>query len=68
LISVIRYFRISFKRAKEIVGEVERAVSGWRKAGQAIGMTKVELDQFDDAFEHREREAARQITTMQRSV
>jgi serine/threonine-protein kinase HipA len=59
LMSVIRYFRISPKRAKEILSEVERAVSTWRKAGRGVGMTDVELDQFADAFEHPEREAAR---------
>ncbi len=62
LMSVIPYFRISPKRAKEILGEVERAVSGWRKKGHAIGMTGAELDQFTDAFEHPEREIARKIS------
>jgi serine/threonine-protein kinase HipA len=61
LMSVIPYFRIRPKRAKEILGEVEHAVSGWRKKGHAIGMTGAELDQFADAFEHPERDAARKI-------
>jgi serine/threonine-protein kinase HipA len=61
LMSVIRYFRISPKRATEILGEVERAVAGWRKEGRAIGMTDDELDQFVSAFEHGEREAAREL-------
>lgn len=59
LMSVIPYFRISPARAREILGEVERAVAGWRKKGRAIGMTDAELDQFTDAFEHSERDAAR---------
>jgi serine/threonine-protein kinase HipA len=59
LMSVIRYFRISSKRAKEILGEVEHAVSGWRRTGRKLGMTDTELDQFTDAFEHSERGAAR---------
>jgi len=33
-------------------------VSGWRKTGRALGMTDHELDQFAEAFEHPEREAA----------
>jgi serine/threonine-protein kinase HipA len=61
LLSVIRYFRLSRARAKEILGEVESAVAGWRKKGRAIGMTEAELDQFADAFEHPERQAARKI-------
>jgi serine/threonine-protein kinase HipA len=59
LMSVIPYFRISPKRAREMLGEVEHAVAGWRKKGRAIGMTEAELDQFADAFEHPERAAAR---------
>lgn len=53
--SVNSYFQISSTRAKQILGEVERAVSGWRKTGRALGMSKAELDQFEDAFEHSER-------------
>jgi serine/threonine-protein kinase HipA len=57
--SVAPYFRISTARAAEILRHVEKAVSGWRKAGAAIGMTDSELDQFVDAFEHSERQAAK---------
>ena len=60
LLSVIAYFRIPPARAREILGEIEHAVSGWRDTGQALGMTNRELDQFADAFEHPERKAARQ--------
>lgn len=59
LMSVTDYFRIARLRALEILGEVARAVEGWRRTGRAIGMTGTELDQFADAFEHPEREAAR---------
>jgi serine/threonine-protein kinase HipA len=57
--SVAPYFRISSQRSTEILRQVESAVSGWRDAGAAIGMTAPELEQFTDAFEHPEREAAR---------
>ncbi len=60
LLSVIAYFRIPLVRAKEILGETERAISGWRDRGQALGMTHRELEQFADAFEHPQRQAARQ--------
>jgi serine/threonine-protein kinase HipA len=61
LMSVTAYFRISAKRAKEMLGQVERAVAGWRKAGRALGMTDRDLEDFADAFEHPERDAARKV-------
>jgi serine/threonine-protein kinase HipA len=60
LLSVLPYFRISRGQANEILRRIDRALSQWRKIGLALGMTKQELDQFADAFEHPEREAARQ--------
>ena len=60
--SVSAYFRVSAKRAKTILGQVERAVAGWRKAGRALGMTDRDLENFTDAFEHPEREAARKAS------
>ncbi len=59
LMSVTPYFRITKPRAKDILGQVEAAVAQWREQGRALGVTDVELDQFADAFEHQEREAAR---------
>jgi serine/threonine-protein kinase HipA len=63
LLSVTAYFRISANRAKTILGRVERAVAGWRKAGRALGMTDRDLENFADAFEHPEREAARKTSS-----
>ena len=59
LMSVAPYFRIAPARVKIILAEVEGAVASWRKQGKAIGMTSTELDQFADAFEHKERQAIR---------
>lgn len=59
LLSVTAYFRITTKRAKEILREVERAVGWWRKLGRSLGMTDRELEPFAEAFEHRERDAVR---------
>lgn len=59
LLSVLAYFQISRTKAKQILGRIEQALSKWREAGAALGMTSQELDQFADAFEHPEREAAR---------
>jgi len=57
---VLPYFRISRRRANEMLTLIEGALSRWREIGLALGMTKQDLDQFADAFEHSEREAARQ--------
>ena len=61
LMSVIAYFRITPRRAKEILREVAHAVNGWRKAGKSIGMSDEELEPFADAFEHTERNAAQKL-------
>ena len=57
--SVAPYFRITQPRAKAILGEVERAVAQWRTRGRALGMTAAELEQFEPAFEHDERQRSR---------
>lgn len=63
LLSVIPYFQITKARAKEILLRMEHAIFRWREAGLALGMTERELDQFSEAFEHPEREAARRAAT-----
>lgn len=61
LLSVTAYFGISAHRAGEILGSVVAAVAKWRQTGRAIGMNVQELDQFAEAFEHSELDAARQV-------
>ena len=53
---------ITPQRAKEILGEVENAVAKWRETGRRLGMTNRELDSFEDAFEHEERQEARKAS------
>lgn len=60
LMSVIAYFRLPLSRAKEILRDVENAVAGWREAGRALGMSSRELDDYAEAFEHPERQAAQE--------
>jgi oligoribonuclease NrnB/cAMP/cGMP phosphodiesterase (DHH superfamily) len=55
------YFKLDKKAAVEILAEVERTVSTWRVRGRELGMSAAELEQFADAFEHREREVAQSI-------
>jgi len=45
------YFRIKPTRGEAIIGEVSAAVAGWRQQGTLLGMTKLELDAFADAFD-----------------
>lgn len=44
------YFRLKPARSEEIIGDVTAAVAQWRQCGTRIGMTRVELDAFADAF------------------
>lgn len=59
LLSVTEYFRLPPSRARQILSEVEHAVSRWREFGRSLGIPSIELDLFADAFEHSERKAAR---------
>jgi serine/threonine-protein kinase HipA len=61
LLSVLPYFRISMERARAILSEVDATVADWRNEGTKIGMAPRELDDFADAFEHAEREAAQKV-------
>ena len=56
--SVAPYFRIALDRAQDILTTVESVVASWRSVGESLGMTRGELDQYADAFEHSERAAA----------
>ena len=58
LLSTTDYFRIASTRARQILREVEHAVSGWRKVGRSLGISVRELELFAEAFEHPERKAA----------
>ena len=44
------YFRIKPTRSEAIIGEVAAAVGKWRQRGARIGMTRVELEAFAEAF------------------
>jgi len=58
LMTVIAYFRLPLPKAKQILREVESAVSHWRDVGHSLGMDKRMLKAFTEAFEHPERRAA----------
>jgi serine/threonine-protein kinase HipA len=66
LLAVAAYFKLEKKGAVQILAEVERTVSTWRVRGRELGMSAGELDQFADAFEHRERKVAQSIVREKR--
>jgi serine/threonine-protein kinase HipA len=61
LMSISEYCGLKLERALQVLAKVEGAVAGWRKAGRKLGMSNRELEQFADAFEHRERGVAQAI-------
>jgi len=63
LLEAAPYFQVGPRRAREILGEVDGAVTQWRQHGRAVGMTAADLDQFADAFEHAERGNARRAVS-----
>jgi serine/threonine-protein kinase HipA len=66
LMAVASYFKLDRKDAVQILAEVERTVSTWRVRGRELRMSVGELEQFADAFEHREREVAQSIILVNR--
>ena len=61
LMDTARYFGLAKTRATDVLGEVERAVSGWRTVATTLGFTKDEAESFADAFEHDERAVAQRL-------
>ncbi len=55
------YFGLSRAAAAEILRGVESAIAKWRAEGRTLGLANHELDQFENAFEHQEREIARRL-------
>ncbi len=49
-----QYFGLTNTKAKKIITEVKDAVKKWRDLARHIGMTKLEIDQFPEAFEYKE--------------
>ena len=47
--------------AKEILGDVVRAVARWKTVAQQLGFTSREVDSFANAFEHEERRSAAKL-------
>ncbi len=60
-LSVSSYFRLSPAAAREIVGEVEAATSGWRQAAAELSIPKSQFDRMAVAYESDQRRIARSL-------
>jgi len=50
-LSVAAEFRLKKEKAAAILGNVQRAVKGWRKAADKLGINRIETDRMASAFE-----------------
>jgi serine/threonine-protein kinase HipA len=57
-LSVADYFGLDQAEARQIAGEVGRAVARWRDAAASHGLTRSEVDRTESAFEHEDLRAA----------
>lgn len=57
--SVCRYFELELKQARQIAGEVGRAVARWRTVAARLGAPAREIERMASAFEHADLKAAR---------
>jgi serine/threonine-protein kinase HipA len=60
-LQVAELFGVSGQEGRQIVGEVARGTATWRQAAQAVGLGKAEIDRMGPAFEHPQREHAREL-------
>jgi serine/threonine-protein kinase HipA len=56
--AVASYFELTSGEARQIVGEVGKAVASWRKEAAKRGLTEREIDRMASAFEHEDLKAA----------
>lgn len=61
-LSVSGYFRLSPAAAREIVGKVEAATSGWREVAAELGIPKQQADRMAVAYESDQRRTARSLS------
>lgn len=59
-------FDLDAREARMIIGEVARAVAGWRHEATNLGIKSGEIDEVASAFEHPEADAARHLSAVGR--
>jgi serine/threonine-protein kinase HipA len=60
-LSTAGYYRLSSKRAKEIVSEIELATRDWREAAAKEGIGPRDIERMSEAFETPQRDVARHL-------
>ncbi len=61
LMEVAEYFRLTLDQAREVLGEVRDATSGWRAAAEAAGLDNAAVEQMAPAFDHAQADDARRL-------
>jgi serine/threonine-protein kinase HipA len=61
LMRVADLFRIGDAQARDVLGEVVQATTGWREAAAEHGISGTEIDRMVRAFEHEQTAAARAV-------
>jgi serine/threonine-protein kinase HipA len=51
---VAGYFGLGPKEARQVAGQVAKAVAGWRVQAKKLGLRAVEIERMASAFEHEE--------------
>jgi serine/threonine-protein kinase HipA len=65
-LQVASYFELGDEEARDIAGQVGRAVAGWRREAKKRGLTPAEIDRMASAFEHEDLKAARALAVSAR--
>jgi serine/threonine-protein kinase HipA len=60
-LQVAELFGVSEQEGQRIVGDVTAATDTWREVAQTARLGKAEIDRMEPAFEHHERELARDL-------
>jgi serine/threonine-protein kinase HipA len=55
---VADYFDLAPREARQIVSEVGRCVSGWRRVATKLGIAPGEVDRMSSAFDHQDLKSA----------
>jgi serine/threonine-protein kinase HipA len=62
LLGVADFFRLDARSALDVLGEVSRATTDWRRIATSHGLAQRDLDDMEPAFEHAEAARARALS------
>jgi serine/threonine-protein kinase HipA len=67
-LQVASYFELGEDDARQIAGQVGRAVAGWRREAKKLGLASAEIDRMASAFEHEDLKAAMEFQNRARGT